>query len=407
LRIALVTAIPLVGVPEIGSAYYSRALAERLQQTGQKVEIWTKDIGVEPAPSSVNIFTIWRPGISAWIDILRACLKRKPDVLHIQHAMFLLGNGAVGEIAMVLLLLSLIIARQKVVITCHDTPELRQITSAYMRMHKYRFPVACARFGLRMLFWLIGRCAQIVIVHQQHFAQTLSEDYGIAQSRIAVVPLLAIPCVITSKPEARKELSLSFDRKYLLFFGFATGYKGIEELLDAMRILQARFPEMELLLGAGEHPKVKDTQIYREYYANLRAQAERTGNVRFLGFIPDERLDCLIDAIDLAIFPYVEFQGMSGPLNQCAAHRRPFLVSGAIATKIPALNAVSFQQDPQAIAGAIERYFTDSRYANEVSGICGRFGDVTCSDDFLDLTLDIYRHAQAFEFARSNLATRD
>ncbi len=397
MNVVLLSPVPVEGNPEIGSAYYTRALAQRLTSAGIDVEIWAKRTespilrgADDPQPS---ILKIWRPGFGAWLDIVRAIKTRRPRLLHIQHAMFVLGDGAAGELSMLALLATLIVMRQRVVITCHDIPELRQITPEYIKLHKYRFPAGLVRFGLATLFWLIGVCASVVISHSEQFSEILAVDYKIPLSKLAVIKHLAIPYTTVPQSSARETLRLSHSKKYILFFGFLTGYKGVELLLDAMTILKDRSPSFHLLLGAGEHPKIKNTSDYQAYYESIRSRAESLENVTFVGFIPDEAIDLYIDAADVAVFPYVEFQGMSGPLNQCASHGKDALVSDAIAQKIPELKACSFLCEPQEIADAITRYLSDPAFAEQTAAISAIYAKSVRSDEFLDLTVAAYAQA--------------
>lgn len=394
MRVALVSGVPLKNQSEIGAAYYTRALADELHREGVDVEVWAKNTAGEPASTSAPVLPIWRPGWFAWLDILKALGRRKPDVLHIQHSMFVLGAGVSGEVSMLVLLFALWLLRTRVVITCHDIPSLEQITPEYVRLHRYKYPAWVAILGLRVLFTMIALCARVVIVHQEAFARTLEHDFHVDRAKLVVVPHLPIPYHITDKRAARASLGIGSEERVLLFFGFATGYKGIDVLLEGMRRNDSAVP-VRLVLGAGEHPKVAHTAEYRAYYQDLRERAAQTPGVQFAGFLPDERVDEYIDAADAAIFPYVEFQGMSGPLNQCASHDKAFLVSERIAEKVPGLRSCVFPPEPEAVAGTIRRFFSDDAYRSTVEEECRRFGESVLHNDFLNLTLRVYERALA------------
>lgn len=389
-NVAIVSGAPLKHESEIGGAYYSRTLAAKLQRAGLNVEIWSK-IGVgDAAESEARVIPTWRAGWFAWIDIVRAARKRKPDILHIQHSMFVLGPGAAGEFSMLLLLALLQFTGTRVVVTVHDIPELDQITSEYVRMHGYKFPAPIVIAGLRLLFLTIALCSEAIVVHQQDFATTLVRDFHVAPGKVAVIPHVAAQIRTASRREARSALGLQEDERVILFFGFATRYKGIELLLEAMREAGPG-SRLKLLLGAGEHPKVAHRADYVEYYSGIKRLAASVPGVDFLGFLPDAQLDEYVEAADVAVFPYIEVQSMSGPLTICAAHRKPVLVSARIAEKVPDLQACAFEPAGAALARAMARFFDDPLYRSDVEAQSLAFADRVNGDEAVAKTIALYR----------------
>ncbi len=401
MRVALVTGAPLEDRSEIGAAYHTRALAEELAKAGVDVEIWAKAGAGKTAASSVPIVSVWRPGWMAWFDIYKAVLERKPGILHVQYSTFVLGAGAAGEIAMLMLLVLLRLRGTNVVITVHDVPALAQITPEYIRMNGYKFPAAIVRLGLRLIFLAIGLTARSVIVHQEAFATILARDYGIDRPKIAVVPLIALTHRTMSREAARAALGMSASEKTALFFGFATRYKGIELLLSAAAQLGAPFG-LHVLLGTGEHPKVAHTAEYDAYYSALKRRAGSIAGVEFLGFLPDAQLDEYIEAADVAVFPYIEAQSMSGPLTICASHGKPLLVSRRIAEKIPALASCAFDPTIPALASALTRFFSDSPYRAAVEAQSRAFAQQHVrGGETVARTLALYRAAASTSRTRA------
>lgn len=390
MNVAIVSGVPLKGSSEIGGAYYTRTLAAKLQRAGTNVEIWSKLGAGEAAQSEARVLPTWRPGWFAWADIVKAVRKRRPDVLHIQHSMFVLGPGAAGEFSMLLLLAILSLMRTRVVVTVHDIPELDQVTPQYVRMHGYKFPAPIVVAGLRVLFAAIAICAQAIVVHQEEFAATLTRDFHVAAAKIFVIPHVSAQIAAASGGAARSALGLGENERVILFFGFATRYKGIELLLAAMREAAAR-SRLKLLLGAGEHPKVAHTADYAAYYAGLRRVAASIPGVDFVGFLPDAKLDGYIEAADVAVFPYVEVQSMSGPLTICAAHRKPLLVSARIAEKVPELEACAFQPETSALSAAMTRFFDDPAYRSAVEAQSLAFAERVNGDEAVTKTIELYR----------------
>ncbi len=101
-----------------------------------------------------------------------------------------------------------------------------------------------------------------------------------------------------SKELARKYLNIKLEEKIILFFGFIRKYKGLDILLDSIKILQTSYPSFKLLI-AGEF--YDDQKLYNE-------QIERLGIEQQLilrtNFIPDNEVKYYLCASDLIVQPY-------------------------------------------------------------------------------------------------------
>ncbi len=108
-----------------------------------------------------------------------------------------------------------------------------------------------------------------------------------------------------SKEEARQKLKINNEELIILFFGFIRKYKGLDILLDAMKILKdssqsstSHFPSPKLLI-AGEF--YDDRRPYDE-------QIKRLGIEDLLilrtGFIPNNEVKYYLCAADVVVQPY-------------------------------------------------------------------------------------------------------
>ncbi len=389
--VAIVCIAPMRDRATIGGRY-SAVVAEALAADGLDVELWSCVTSYEGAPCGVPVLQVWRSGALAWIDIVRTFLRRRPAVVHLQHFAFLFGGGAAGELSTLALMLVLRLLGARLVVTLHDVPSQTQMTSKYLRAHNHRFPAGFVRLSVGVLFHAIGLAARIVIVHAAPFADR-AMALGIPPSKIRVVPLIAWTERAVERSEARGELGIGTDERVVLFFGYATRYKGIENLLEAFALLGARDAKIRLLLGAGEHPKIFDEPAYRVYYAGMRARAERMPNVTFLGFIADDRLGQVIGAADVGIVPYLETHGASGPLNYFLACDRPVLVSEQVAEHACELSESAFRTTPDGIAQAVLSYF-DGGGGERVRTSCDRMREALAVGGYVDLTKAAYAEAR-------------
>ena len=105
-----------------------------------------------------------------------------------------------------------------------------------------------------------------------------------------------------SKELARKKLGIANEELVILFFGFIRKYKGLDILLDAMKLINENTklitPKPKLLI-AGEF--YEDRKVYDE-------QIERLGIkdnlILHTGFIPDSEVKNYLCAADVVIQPY-------------------------------------------------------------------------------------------------------
>ncbi len=159
------------------------------------------------------------------------------------------------------------------------------------------------------------------------------------------------------KQEARRLLGLDADTRYVLFFGFIRGYKGLDLLFDAFADSRLQQQNVKLIV-AGEF--YGDPKPYME-------QIERLGIsdrvVLKTDFIPDSEVNRYFCAADLVAQPY-KTATQSG-VTQVAFHfERPMLVTnvGGLPEIVPD-GKIGYVVEPDAkqIADAIVRYFADEK----------------------------------------------
>lgn len=103
-----------------------------------------------------------------------------------------------------------------------------------------------------------------------------------------------------SKAEARKQLGIGRDESIVLFFGFIRKYKGVDMLLDAMKLIKEHQNGNQVkLLIAGEF--YDDRKVYEE-------QINRLGISDMLilktDFIPNSEVKYYMCAADVVVQPY-------------------------------------------------------------------------------------------------------
>ena len=155
------------------------------------------------------------------------------------------------------------------------------------------------------------------------------------------------------KDEARKVLGLNQSDRIILFFGFIRKYKGLDILLEAMKIIRQKNAGIKLLV-AGEF--YEDEKPYRELI-----QQHQLDDVLILRtqFIADSEVKYYLCAADAVIQPYRNAT-QSGVTPLAYHFEKPMVVTNV--GRLPALvpdGKVGLIAEPDAasIAAAVMRYF--------------------------------------------------
>ena len=162
---------------------------------------------------------------------------------------------------------------------------------------------------------------------------------------------------IISKEEARKELSIANTEKILLFFGFIRKYKGLDMLLDAMKIvIENNKPQTAgvKLVIAGEF--YEDRKSFDEQIERL---AINDHLLLHTDFITDSKVKYYLCAADVVVQPYRNAT-QSGVTPLAYHFEKPMIVTnvGGLPDMVPN-DRVGLVAEPNAasIASAIEDYF--------------------------------------------------
>lgn len=170
---------------------------------------------------------------------------------------------------------------------------------------------------------------------------------------------------LIDKIEARKQLGLSADGKYVLFFGFIRDYKGLDLLIDAFGDLRLQDMGVRLLV-AGEF--YGDPQPYLN-----RIRSLDISDIVILhnDYIPDNKVNLYFRACDIVAQPY-KTATQSG-VTQVAFHFEcPMLVTnvGGLPEIVPD-GKIGYVVNPDAqdIADALVRYYNENKEEEFTAGV--------------------------------------
>ena len=199
-------------------------------------------------------------------------------------------------------------------------------------------------FVHRALSHLLFAGADAYIVHGTHQA-SLAMRQG---WRRATAPVYVVPHGVLAQPSAPSPLP---EKPTLLFFGRGERYKGLDILIQAMRLLNPHRSICLVVAGRGGDME------------RCRALAGNDPRIQWrIGFVSDGELPALFAAASIVVLPYRE-ASQSGVIPLAYANRRAVIASdvGSLAEAVQdgRTGLLVPPEDPASLARAIERALGD------------------------------------------------
>jgi glycosyltransferase involved in cell wall biosynthesis len=290
-----------------------------------------------------------------YIDDWRTFLKTvKPDLVHFQHVAFL-GFDLIRETRRTLPDAPIIYMLHEFMPICHhngqmvrrDTEEL--CYQASPRRCNECFPkVSPELFFLRERFIKSAfEFVDLFITPSAH-ARGRYIEWGIPPEKIRHVNHGRIPvAALPDPPDAGR-------RRRIGFIGQITRFKGVDLLLEAVKILQQRGVPVQLQLHGANLERTAPA-----FQESIRTLLEETSDsVRFPGRYEQRELPALMSAVDWVIVPSIWWE--TGPLviHEALVHHRPVICSdiGSMVERIQdGVNGLHFRAgDPYDLADKIQ-----------------------------------------------------
>jgi len=327
-----------------GIENYIRALAEAQVRRGHTVTVLVTHRGRHTVEEDLNGVRVLKAGRLATVasaplslELPRLLARESPDITHLHFPY------PVGEISQ-----WLVGRNRPYVITYHADPT--------------RLAQRAIMFVYTPLLRLILRRAQSVLATSPNYAatslhlrhvpeRTLSVPLGVDAGRFTPAPGDASTHPSTVAEGARTNLSTIT----ILFVGRMRHYKGVDDLLRAMRHL----PNAARLSLAGDGPK-------RAEWEALSRQLKLGERVTFLGDVPDEALPALYQSANIFALPAnTRAEAFGTALIEAMASGLPCVTtevgsgtSYVVENEITGL--VAPPRSPEALAQALNRLLADS-----------------------------------------------
>lgn len=300
------------------------------------------------------------------VSIHKELKKLDPDTVHIQQELALFGNAATAYLLQWLVFLW----RKKTVVTFHGVVDPRTIDKTFVKENNSQLPVWFIKLAFRIIYTPLMRWPRKIIVHEQHFKDIAVAGYGVNPDKIAVIPHGVEMLHTVDQADARAALGISKKAEVVLFMGYATGYKGIDLLIDGFAQYAKTHPRAYLILGAGKHPKLQGDTQYEAEYARLKAKAAELlspQQYRWEGFIKEVEIPVYYSASDLSLYPYTTALSSSGPMSFAIGYEKPFLVSTAFESIFRKYPQLLFERQAQSLSDKLRYFFSHQNEYEHVS----------------------------------------
>jgi glycosyltransferase involved in cell wall biosynthesis len=269
----------------------------------------------------------------------------------------------------------------------HELPVVATYHTLYDRYAHYvpYVPRRYMRFKIAKHTNYFFNCADRVITPSEASYRWLMRHD--VKTPTTIIPTGVDRTFFGDRAQLRHSFGVLPHQKILLYVGRLAREKNIEVLLDAAQLIFERDPDARLwLAGDGYH---------REPLTR-HAQALKIGDrVKFLGFIPHEKIEELYAAADIFTFPSVtETQGLV--VQEAMLHGLPTVAIGGGGASLAVTDGVTgyvVRNDPEDFAEHVLCLLHDEASYDQMSLAAAREGRKFGVGSMVQAVLQVYREA--------------
>lgn len=307
MRIALVTAFP---PSRHHLSEYGYHLAEELRRSHVDFTILgDKYEGPELTElSGFRVRRCWRVGsVNNPFRILAALRELRPDLVWFNLVYSTFGATALPAFSGLCTPALARAAGFRTHVTLHHLMEncdLSHADIAFPRVYRFAGSIA-TRLLLR---------ADSVSVLLERYRRVLARRYG--ATHVGIRPHGTLGQPFAPDPALRPP-----DEFRMLAFGKWGRYKRLELLFEALPAVLAAVPQASLLIAGCDHPNRPG------YLAGLKQKWGTHPNVKFLGYLDENRFDEVFRSAHVAVLPYLSSGGPSGVAHIAARFGLPIVAA--------------------------------------------------------------------------------
>ncbi len=260
------------------------------------------------ALDGVEIVPCWRfNALNNLLTIRNQLKKIKPDAVILNLQFMTFGED---KIPAALGLLTPWICKMldiPSVVILHNLTETVKLDTIGMASSKWK----------QSLFRWIGTRLTQCILKADLVGVTISQYVDLLKEKYNAKNVVLLPHGNFELPE-RKYLPENLQKINLMAFGKFGTYKKVEVMLDAVKLLEKRYPGLEFVatIAGTDNPNVSG------YLEAVKTKYGAMKNTVFTGYIPEERVASVFQDSSFIIFPYTTTTGSSGILHQAGSYAR-------------------------------------------------------------------------------------
>ncbi len=222
--------------------------------------------------------------------------------------------------------------------------------------HQRRMPIGVERSILARQYANAGT----IVVHHEWVGERLCREFDVDPGRVNYIPLPVLPPPPIVDEGVNGEGVDGDGVPEILFFGTLRRNKGVEVLLDAVRLLPTELQFRLVIAGRG----------FAEVEQLVRDSASRDKRiVAEIGYATAERKAALYARCSVNVLPYTSFESQSAVLQDAYANSVPLIVSdvGALGSTVRSEGTgwVVPPSDANALAEAIIESLRDETAAKQ------------------------------------------
>jgi len=285
-----------VGKPEVEKIY---VLTNHLDDNSQYSRYAMDGIEIIPCWTFNSLNSFWQ---------IRQQLKAlKPDVVIMNLQFMTFGEGKVQAALGLLTPLACKLLGIPSMVILHNITETVKLETIGMAGSKWKTD----------LFLWIGKQLTKMILKADLVGLTISQYVDIIKEKYKANNVILLPHGNFELPE-RSYLPDALPEINLMAFGKFGTYKKVEVMLDAVKILEQKYPQQKFkaTIAGTDNPNVKG------YLNGVKATYSNMSNVEFTGYVPEEAVEGIFKESTFVIFPYTTTTGSSGILHQAGSYAR-------------------------------------------------------------------------------------
>lgn len=294
-----------------GIAEYTHHLATSLSEAGIEVSI-------------ASPIKDWNTPLQFFQRVLQK--SGNSSIVHFQFSYSVYGN-ILNALVMPALMLTLLLLKKKVVCTLHDVVPLSSLRRDFFQRYGSDDLWQIKKFLFKGFTKMLGKLSSHIIVLNPLGKITLVQDYNFNAEKVSLIEHGIEPI--------KKDTLSENGQVFVTFYGFLKKGKGLEELLDAWKIIYEQTGAILQIVG-GEHPYRKDDSLntLKRKISELNIQR----GVLITGFVKDEDLHEYFRRSSAFVFPYNEWGDIifsSGAVAKVLSYMKPIIL-----TDVPAFRSL-------------------------------------------------------------------